>query len=352
MQDDFDDMLDIEKNMKEIETLEDEEYTENPNMGIGSMYHGKPVYAVHFHNDKFFSGGEDEKVVAWRDDIIWERVFKDSVVEIKSSESRVAIACMDGDILVIENKNEIKELYLVDGPNEIICIYFKNKVLMAGCQDGLIWVWKDDVVLNVLSGHSGPVTKLDTNGNNVVSCSEDATIIIWDAVQNAIIHKLDHGHFAHITPIVSLIMLNGCITGDANGKIVLSNNGKVSVTVHHHQDSVECLDKYESSMVVSADVSGKLVIWDIVTQLARSSTILDTVITCMQVDDHFVYVGCQDGIIRKFNILTGELVFEYHGHAEQILCLLVTCEHIISGSDDGNSLIFLKDHSQYDSEEL
>ena len=341
----YDDVGILENDMQDLEAME-EDYSEKTNMAIGSMFHGKPVYAVHFHNGRFFSGGEDDKVVAWKDALIWEHKFNDSVVEIKSSENKVAIACMDGDILVVDNSDEIKELYSLSGPNEIICLYFKKKIVMAGSQDGMVWVFKNDEVLNVLSGHSSAVTKLDTIDNSVISCSEDGTMIIWDVIQNTVLHKLDSGYFAHTTPIVSLIQLNGLMTGDVSGKIVMSNNCKVVGTIQHHQDSIECLSHY-GNIVISADVSGKLAIWDLNTRLLRSSVILDTIITCMQVDEHFIYLGGADAIVRKFDILTGEQLFEFEGHTEQILCLLVTKDHILTGSDDGNSYVFLKDHLKY-----
>ena len=337
----------IENELEGMDTG-DMDYDDTVNLSVGSMYHSKPVYAVHFHNNKYFSGGEDDKVVAWKDELIWEHSFKDSVVSIKSSEHKVAIASMDGDILVIENKDEIKCLYTLDGPDEIICLFIKKNIVMCGTNDGLVWIWKNDKVLNVLGGHSLPVTQVDLLDNTVVSCSEDGTVITWDPINNTMLTKLNNGPFAHDCAIVSLCLYNGCLTSDVEGKIVMSHNGKVLGSIQHHQDSVECLT-FQNNLIISADVSGKLVIWDYNTKVPRTSLFLDIVITCMRVVDKHIYIGAEDGIIRKYDLLTGDLVFEYTGHTKQILCIEITKDHIISGGDDGNAYIFLLNHSAYES---
>eukprot|EP00834_Sanchytrium_tribonematis_P004965 NODE_273_length_11040_cov_1.244036.p4 type:complete len:363 gc:universal NODE_273_length_11040_cov_1.244036:881-1969(+) len=345
-------IVDMNQQGEELPEFEEgnEEFAEN--FSIGSMHHGKAVFAVHYHQGIFYSGGEDDKVVAWKDEQIWERTFNDSVVAIQSSgtemDSRVGVASMDGDIAIIENKNGIiREMFALSGPSEIVCLYMKKKIVVAGSQDGLIWIWKNQDVLNVLSGHSASVTDVKAINNTLVSISEDGNIITWDPIQNQILFKIESAGYAHEVPIVSLCLYNGTITGDVSGKILLSNNGKVLETIGLHDQSVESIS-ISNNIVVSSDVSGKVVFWDYNTKRARNLAQIESVVTCTQVEGNFAYVGCQDGKILKFDILTGENVFVYEGNTEQILCLLVIADYVISGSDgDGSCLVFFKDHKKY-----
>ncbi|KAJ1673558.1 60S ribosomal subunit assembly or modification protein, partial [Spiromyces aspiralis] len=116
-----------------------------------SVLRVEPVYSVSFHpNDNIVvSGGGDDKAYVWRSDT-GEQLFKleshsDSVAAVKFSTdgSLVATGGMDGKINVYHTSTGEKCASL-DGPDEVIWIDWhpKGPALLAGANDGTLWMWK------------------------------------------------------------------------------------------------------------------------------------------------------------------------------------------------------------------
>ncbi|KAJ1863412.1 U3 snoRNP protein [Coemansia sp. RSA 989] len=79
----------------------------------------------------------------------------------------------------------------VDPSGEIVC---------AGCQDSFeiyMWSMQTGKLLDVLSGHEGPISGLAfrPDGLSLASCSWDMTVRLWDVFDRSkIVERLDHNH--------------------------------------------------------------------------------------------------------------------------------------------------------------
>ncbi|CUM67889.1 uncharacterized protein PRCAT00005600001 [Priceomyces carsonii] len=241
-----------------------------------------------------------------------------------------------------------------------------------GAQDGSIWVYQIDessgTLVQIMSGflhtlecNSAAFIKPEkVDELNLVSISEDGTVVYWNCFSNTIQFKLSpHDEFKGLeSPWVSLSSYkNLTAVGARDGQLAIINNdtGKVvhSVkTIENTDDvadlSIEALDWCHTPLVnllAVGLVSGDILLFDTLQWRLRRSIKLDDTITRLQFigDTPALVASSMNGKVYKWDARTAQELFVGVGHNMGVLDFAVLEEgkKIITAGDEGVSLVFV-----------
>ncbi|KAG4990621.1 hypothetical protein JHK87_024078 [Glycine soja] len=199
------------------------------------------------------------------------------------------------------------------------------------------------------AGHHGSVTCGDftPDGETICTGSADKTLRIWNSSGTS--HKVVRGHGYHTKGLTCLAISSNstlALTGSEDGSayIVKIDGGKVIDFVASHPDSIECVGFSPSdSLAAIGGMDQRLVVWDIQHFLSRATCDHEGGVTCMTwVGSSCVATGCVDGIVRLWDIRSGECVEKFRGHSDAIQSLSVSAngDYIVSVSLDHTARVF------------
>jgi len=259
----------------------------------------------------------------------------------------------------------------IEGPDEITWLAWhpKGNVLAAGASDSTVWMWNIPTgkVMNVFSGHTGPVTcgRFTPDGRKLITASEDGTLLVWDPRNAAPLSKLQPGdsRFNLETGITSM-----CISPDSKVVVVggsagairvvnLSNidDGGAALVVgvlkgHADGESIEGLEfvdllgnangntsqappKANASSpnnLISVSTDGKATIWDLSSSKVRCEAIHDEAITTLALHGTgpLFSTASADQTIKTWDARTAACLATHKGFTDAVLGVVV-------GADDG-----------------
>nr|XP_061802923.1 angio-associated migratory cell protein-like [Nerophis lumbriciformis] len=321
-------------------------------------------------NNLAVTGGKDDKAYVWAvsdGEVVLECTgHKDSVTcaGFSHDSSLVASGDMSGLIKVwkVETKEEIWSFEVGD-------LWWLEwhpfaPVLLAGTDDGNMWMWKipsGDCKTFPGSGSRATTGKVFPDGKRAVVGYEDGTVRLWDLKQGNSIHviKGQDGHQGALTCLAcskdgALVLtgsLDGCakLINTATGKVV----GMFSLNGGKAEDSK---DEEDSNAVESVGfcnvlplfavgyLDGTLAIYDISTQVLRHSCRHEGGVVCLKWNESSSLVStCSlDGALRQWDARTGNMVSEFRGHTSQILDFTMNREATVAvtASDDKRAKVF------------
>ncbi|KAM9836268.1 angio-associated migratory cell protein [Aulostomus maculatus] len=316
-------------------------------------------------NSLAVTGGEDDKAYVWRvsdGEVLFECTgHKDSVTcAVFSHDSTlVALGDMSGLIKVwkVESKEEIWSFEV--GDLEWLEWHPCAPVLLAGTDDGNVWMWKipaGDCKTFQSSACQATSGKVLPDGKRAVVGYEDGTVRLWDLKQGSAIHviKGQDGHQGALTCLAfnkdGSLVLTGSVDGCA--KLINTVTGKVvgAFSVEGGKDEDES-NSVESvgfcnilPLIAVAFLDGTLAIYDLSTQVLRHRCQHEAGIVHLQWEDSSSVVStCSlDGALRLWDARSGNMVSEYRGHTAEILDFTVNREASIAvtASGDGKSKVF------------
>ncbi|KAJ2798235.1 60S ribosomal subunit assembly or modification protein [Coemansia helicoidea] len=332
----------------------------------GFFAHKEPVFAIDLHPKMptlAVSGGGDDKAYVWRTDTGEEVAaldkHEDSVCSAQFSRDGTLVATggMDGKINVysVDDRRRCAQL---DGPDEVQWMDWhpKGNVLLAGANDGSLWMWSLPAgsFMSVFSGHSGPVNcgRFTHAGRNIVSGSEDGTLIVWDPKTAAIVHQLsprdERFHQDGITCLDISKDDQVILTGSMDTTAKLTRiNGSILGSLDHATESVECVGLCGVlPLAATGSVDGTLNIWDINTMRLRTSLRHDDTVTRLKwhADSPLVTSASMDCTVRTWDARTGDCVRTWNGHQAGIMDFALSADgkHVVTASDDGCCLVFAR----------
>lgn len=353
---------------------EDEMEAEQDDSELTFSKHTGSVFCVSLDpatNSLAVTGGEDDKAYVWRvsdGEVVFECTgHKDSVTcaVFNHDSSLVASGDMSGVIKVwkMETKEEIWSFEV--GDLEWLEWHPCAPVLLAGTDDGNVWMWKipagDCKIFQ--SSACQPITgKVLPDGKRAVVGYDDGKIRFWDLKQGNAIHviKGQDGHQGALTCMAcnkdgSLVLtgsVDGCakLINAATGKVVGAfsvegGKAKASRDEEEESNSVESVGFcHILPLVAVAYLDGTLAIYDLSTQVLRHRCQHEAGIVHLQWEESSSVVStCSlDGALRLWDARSGNMVSEYRGHSGEILDFSVSRDatFAVTASGDNQAKVF------------
>lgn len=192
--------------------------------------------------------------------------------------------------------------------------------LFSGGRDGRVNAWSllgDTAMPSLVNTcHTNTVSALmPFTSNQVVSCSTDTTVKVWNLHENEV------------------------------------------TKLGHHNDYVECLTHFSSAVVASGGLDNCVNGWDVGTQKkAFEISVNHSVYTISSVRDQIIITGSPDGAVRIWDPRQRKQVMKLAGHTDSVRSILVSDDNVLSGSSDGTAVLWslrygraLRTMSQFDS---
>ena len=270
--------------------------------------------------------------------------------------------------------NEVEEVLWIETHPSLLYFAF-------GAVDGSVWVYQIDKssksLVNIMSGYSHTldctggvfIESNDENNLNLVTISEEGSVVSWNCFTSAINYKLQpHVDFKGVeSPWVTIQNNKNIIAiGGRNGQLSIINNdsGKVvhsMMTLDGAEDqaelSVEALSwcKAPSLNILAVGlVHGDIFLFDTKLWRLRNSIKVDkhpdyeNAITKLQFIGQTPYLvgSSSNGKVYKWDVRTGEQLFVGVGHNMPIFdfAILDNGKKIATAGDEGVSLVF--EHAQ------
>lgn len=317
-------------------------------------------------NSMAVTGGEDDKAYVWRvsdGEVLMECTgHKDSVTcaVFSHDSSLVASGDMSGLIKVwkVQSKEEIWSFEV--GDLEWLEWHPCAPVLLAGTDDGNVWMWKipsGDCKTFQSSACQATSGKVLPDGKRAVVGYDDGTVRIWDLKQGNAVHviKGQDGHKGALTCLASnkdgSLVLTGSVDGcaklinTASGKVVGSfsvdgGKAKGSKDEDEETNSVESVGFcYILPLCAVAFLDGTLAIYDLSSQVLRHRCQHEAGLVHLQWEESSSLVStcCLDGALRLWDSRSGNMVSEYHGHTAEILDFTINREASIAVTASGDN---------------
>ena len=335
-----------------------------PNNSVNAFYdHNDSIYTITNHpidRNLIVTGGGDDKAFLWDSEtgatMAEYSGFEDSVSECKFN--------FDGEYLAIGSLNGIVKVY---SGTELVCDldcggdlswidwHPRGNLLMAGEENGSIWVWnvpKGDCLF-VLSGHTSKLScgMFSCDGKAIVSGS-DTEFIVWDPKTGKPVLKYDTQDSRYHQDSITCVDVHkdNClaVTGstDFTAKLVHLQSHKIIASYENAGDSIEAVCfSTQVPYLATASMDGRLSIWDIASSKMRGSVKSDGAgFTKVKFHEQSPLVSTSsiDNIVRIYDYRTMQCELALKGHTDAVIdfCLNEKDRKIITASDDGSSLVF------------
>lgn len=209
-------------------------------------------------------------------------------------------------------------------PHQITAILSSNRVYVTGCKDGIIRVFdiNSHELRFTLEGHANAVTSLSWlpagNGDVLISGSWDGTAKLWDVTSEASDRCLDtlDGHENTVS-----------VAGMEAGLVTVSAGIAEGSTIRKHTVRIWSYDgakkRADLEKTIVEDHSGP--IRDVAYDPSSGQ-----IYTCS--NDGTVKIRSADGVAHT--------TLAYPGDAPMLLSVCISGNHVISGGEDGNVVVW------------
>uniref|UniRef100_A0A8C3G4Z4 Angio-associated migratory cell protein n=1 Tax=Cyclopterus lumpus TaxID=8103 RepID=A0A8C3G4Z4_CYCLU len=369
-----DDLEDVDfEDSKEDEAgweTEDEMEEDQDDSELTFSKHRGSVFCVSLDpatNSLAVTGGEDDKAFVWRvsdGEVLLECTgHKDSVTcaVFSHDSSMVATGDMSGMIKVwkVEAKEEIWSFEV--GDLEWLEWHPCAPVLLAGTDDGNVWMWKipsGDCKTFQSSACQATSGKVLPDGKRAVVGYEDGTVRVWDLKQGNAAHviKGQDGHKGALTCLACNKDGSLVLTGSVDGlsKLINTVTGKVVGTFS--LDGGKAKGPNAEAEANSVESVGFCNILPLVAVAYLDGTLPPWILTChnciklnagivhlqWEESSSVVSTCCLDGALRLWDGRSGNVVAEYRGHTAEILNFTINREasFAVTASGDNQAKVF------------
>lgn len=160
-----------------------------------------------------------------------------------------------------------------------------------------IWGRNTGRHIRTLKGHASRINSIATDGNLIVSASDDETVKIWNINTGECIKTIKHDSSVHSVAIVGDRIISGSYYGTI--KIWDIGSGELIKTLRDHTGVVNNIAA-DGDNIVSGSFDGKIKIWNINTNDPINT--INASPTCVAIKGNFIVYGDRDGIVRRLNI--------------------------------------------------
>lgn len=318
------------------------------------------------------SGGEDDMCYIWdlESGEVKQKLnsFKDSVTHVKFNQdgSYLAVADMSGMVMVLKVlPNLVQEPVWTFETGDISWLDWhpgQKNVLFAGTDDSSFWMWKiPSGQSKIFQGHGDRVESavILPDGKKSAVGYSDGSLRIFDLRNGEVLHNLSV--FNNKSPICAMDARTDnqlIAVGSAEGEVVIVNNqnGKIVANFSSKKrqanedeeesasNSIESLifSTPETNHLLSADVDGNLIVWDLSSHVAKISKVLGTGLVKLAWWQNYILVATFDGLIRIVDPRSGDTVADCSGHLENVLDIALSkdSKYLVSSSDDKTCRVY------------
>lgn len=297
---------------------------------------------------------------------------KDSVIaaEFSYDGNYIATGDMAGELKVFKIEKNYKKVWEFSmGDMSWMKWHRKSNVLLAGSEVGEIYIWRipsGDCKVLQGAGDKCEVAIFTSDDKRLAAGYDDGTFKLWDIKNQQVILNIppevpSNGEDNDNQPPPSITAIDTdsenqvIITGGVDGiaKLIGNNGliGNLSAAQSNSSDVfpiervlIDC-PGLEFKVAVTANLGGKVIIWDVAHQSIRNECKDDDptgITTLVWGKEQTVIAGTLGGSIKAWNVRNGELKYHLLGHANNIhdLCYHEKKNLILTVSEDKTAKIF------------
>ncbi|XP_045111303.1 angio-associated migratory cell protein-like [Portunus trituberculatus] len=359
--------------MTEEEDMEEEETIVDMATTVFSKHEGSVfTCSISPSGSVAATGGEDDFAYVWKvsdGDILFTCTgHKDSVIYVCFSHDGTLLATGDyaGYIQVWEVASSNKVWEFEVGELGWLNWHHASHVLLAGTADGEMWMWL------VPHGNTRTFPSYGSpslcgaflhDGKRAVAGYEDGSVRVFDLKSGQMLHQLTDDS-EDVSPVINMtvqkddsLVILGATNGKAklfntnNGKLVGNLNCEISQTTEEGADAdidntVEAVSFCPQipNIAVTATLAGYVTLWDVSSKTVRHtlSQGCGTSHLAWHPQEPVLFSAGLDGVVRSYDVRSGEPLSKFTGHSESILYLSVSNDGsaLLTVSDDGTARVF------------
>ncbi|KAL6051976.1 Sulfur metabolite repression control protein [Balamuthia mandrillaris] len=322
----------------------------------GLVRHVGQVFAVKFSKtgDILATASQDKTI------LIWDTETRECIRRLRGHTAAVYSLDCEGDVLVSGSADRTirtwrfstgESLTTITGhKGTVYCVKLVGNILVSGSADRTINVWnvKTGELINTLVGHKGSVSSVQLctqhqimgTSNVLISAGFDASIKLWNIYTGECMRTL-RGHQDFVTCIKYIASERLLVSASNDTTVRLWDltpltvaNGDASNSSQQSSSQLQQTNKDEAGSGDSnGDTSNQR---PRVTIGCRILTGHTSAVHTLQVEKSGVVLlsGGKDNTIKVWNVRTGEMVRELHGHTSPIHSIEMFDDTIVSASDD------------------
>jgi WD40 repeat protein len=229
------------------------------------------------------------------------------------------------DIRNLEEKDEIKAVMALNKEDtqnahrdRVLCLMFKDDILVTGGRDETVKIWDLNVgkCVNTLVGHTDNVWYLQFDDDKIISGSADKTMCFWDFRSGKCFNTLvGHERGLSCLHFEDDLLMSG--SADRTIKLWDLRTMRSRDTLTGHTDAVYCL-YYHNNRLISGGEDRTARVWDL--ELGRCVAVVSDedcpdkhtgAVYCMQFDDRRLVTGSFDHTIKLWDMDTFECLHTF-----------------------------------------
>lgn len=246
-------------------------------------------------------------------------------------------ASMD-DVVTVWDLSKGKALRNLDGHKASVkCLQMDNNIVATGSADATVKIWDlaaiDDPYVDTFAAHLGEITALHFDSENLLTGSADKTIRQWDLHTGRCLQTLD----VLWTSAQSVHGLVGGAGARVNGNVPRYDSDAPFV------GALQCFD----AALATGTSDGVVRLWDLRTgQVVRTLVGHTGPVSCLQFDDVHLATGSWDRSIRTWDLRAGTL-FDAFAYDAPITSLHFDARRIVSANGQNNVKVYDREQEKH-----
>lgn len=230
-----------------------------------------------------------------------------------------------------------------------------NTLMIVGSWDNKIYTYSVEYgrVIDTVNAHDDAVTRLCFSSNGcgyLLSSSWDATVKLWQCTPHGI-NAVPLANFADHEHAVESVQFDSSgnifATGGAEGDLILYDvRAKKSICSIYgaHNDAITQIAFADSGTLISSSKDQYIKLSKINGAVISSFNAKEPV-NCFVSDGDMVITGGDSGLLKMWQVDTGDLFKTYPGHTAAITSLAVAThgQSLVSGAKDGEVISWTAD---------
>eukprot|EP01133_Synstelium_polycarpum_P001536 gene1536-1793_t len=275
----------------------------------------------------------------------------DIITGISSCQDRIYSTSIDKSIKLWDyNNNKIIKSKYIHKRGAVWGLLTPGSGAIEGCHsvstvtashDKTVVTWDDDMnALQTYGGHYGVINGIKMAGNNMfITCSDDHTIRVFSFTDSTY-KRVFLGHSGWVSSVdLHNNILYSC-SNDQSIRFWDFSSGRCTNIIQAGQGWVRSITlNIGANQLLSAGNDGSIKYWDL-----NTNENVKTIYPCqdkssvcgMIIHLDILYVSCDNGSLKSFNVSNGEFIQEYEGHAPHP----INCMHIAKDMSEGGGLLF------------